>query len=49
MEFSNNTLKREEQIEKILEDTEEIIKNFKEAAKIIIEKIVDSEAFAMTI
>ena len=35
MEFLNSPIKKEEQLEKIMEDTEKIIKNFKEAIKII--------------
>jgi|GEM_PF-4852822 len=39
MNFDNIPINRDEQMQKIVEDTEEIIKNFKEISELITKKI----------
>ncbi len=42
MDFFNSPINKEEQLEKIIEDTDEIIKNFKEITEIMTKRLYSS-------
>ncbi|OGI01150.1 MAG: hypothetical protein A2Y25_08955 [Candidatus Melainabacteria bacterium GWF2_37_15] len=43
MDFSNSPVNKDEQIKKIIEDTEEIISNFRQISSIIVENLENKD------
>ncbi len=42
MEFFNNPVNKDEQLQKIIDDTHEIIRNFREISEIMVDKVQSS-------